>query len=124
VWNKIDGVSAQARAELGRAARRNEPATVLVSALTGEGTDRLLAAIDRHFGRRDEVVTVEIPSTEGRLLSWLHQNAEVLHQAANESGSITTTLRLDTAARARFDRELKRAGVAIHHATRRPPNGP
>jgi GTP-binding protein HflX len=124
VWNKIDGVSAQARAELARAARRNELPTVLVSALTGEGTDRLLAAIDRHFGRRDEVVTVEIPSTEGRLLSWLHQNAEVLHQAANESGSITTTLRLDTAARARFDRELKRSGLAIPHATRRPPNGP
>ncbi|HWB44124.1 MAG TPA: GTPase HflX [Hyphomicrobiaceae bacterium] len=119
VWNKIDSVSAPARAELTRAARRNEPPTVVVSALTGEGTDALLAAMDRHFGRRDEVVTVEIPSSEGRLLSWLHQNAEVLHQSTSDSGSITATLRLDAAARARFDRELKRAGLALPHAGRR-----
>jgi GTP-binding protein HflX len=113
VWNKIDGVNAQARAELGRAARRNEPATVLVSALTGEGSNRLLAAMDHHFGKRDEVVTVEIPSSEGRLLSWLHQNAQVLQQAASETGVVTATLRLDAAARARFDRELKRAGLPV-----------
>ena len=47
VWNKVDRLDADARALLATAERASEPkAPVAVSALTGEGIDRLLAAIE------------------------------------------------------------------------------
>ena len=57
---------------------------MLVSALTGEGIEALRAAIDAHFGAKDEVLTLEIPPGAGRLLSWLHENTEVLAQEAGD----------------------------------------
>jgi len=112
VWNKADRLAASARAEAKRAASRSGCPSALVSALTGEGIDALLQAIDSWLGARDEILTVEIPPGEGRLLSWLHAHAEILEEEAAETGAVTARFRIDLANRGKFASQLKRAGLA------------
>jgi GTP-binding protein HflX len=112
VWNKADRLDAAALDEVEHSISRAEHPPVLISALTGAGIDGLLAAIDARLGAGDAVLTLEVPAREGRLLSWLHDNAEVLEQAADESGAVTVRLRIDPAIRGKLDGLLKRAGLA------------
>jgi GTPase len=112
VWNKADRLAAAARAEAERTALRSERPPVLVSALTGEGLDALRGAIGERLGTRDEVLTLEIPAREGRLLSWLHAHADILDEQASETGAVTARFRIDPANRGKFASQLKRAGLA------------
>ena len=118
VWNKADRLSAAARIEVGHAMARSERSPVLVSAATGEGAERLRAAIDARLGANDVVLTVEVPAAQGRLLSWLHANAEILNEETAETGAVTTRFRIDPAARGKLESELKRAGVPADDAKR------
>ena len=74
--------------------------------------EALRAAVDARLGAKDEVLTLEIPAHEGRLLSWLHDHAEVLGQETAESGAITARFRIDPAIKGKLDGQLKRAGLA------------
>jgi GTP-binding protein HflX len=112
VWNKADKLDAAARLETERAILRSGRGPSLVSAMTGEGVETLRAAIDARLGAKDEVLTLEIPPDAGRLLSWLHANAEVLEQETGESGAVTARLRIDPAIKGKLDGQLKRAGLA------------
>jgi GTP-binding protein HflX len=112
VGNKIDRLDDATRREAVRAAERAGRDLQLVSASTGEGVEALLAAIDARFGARDEILTLEIPPQHGRLLAWLHDNAEVLDQERAETGAMILRVRIDPAARGKFEGHLKRAGLA------------
>jgi GTP-binding protein HflX len=112
VWNKADRLDAAALSEVERGIARAERPPVLISALTGQGIDALLAAIDARLGAGDEVMTLEIPAREGRLLSWLHDNADVLEQETGESGAVTARFRIDPTIRGKLEGLLKRAGLA------------
>jgi GTPase len=112
VWNKADRLGADRRAELKHVIGRSVESAVLVSAATGEGLERLRRAIDVQLGAHDVVLTVEVPPGQGRLLSWLHANADVLKEEAADTGAVTARVRIDPAAKGKLDRELKRAGVA------------
>jgi len=113
VWNKADKLAPGTRAEVERAqARRNRPA-VLVSALTGEGIEPLRAQLDAELGRHDEVFDLEIPADQGRLLSWLHANAEVLDQKTEGSGAVLARIRIEPAAKGKLAGQLKRAGLPL-----------
>jgi GTP-binding protein HflX len=112
VWNKADRLALPQREEAERAIARSEPRPVLVSALGGEGIEALLAAIDARLGLRDEILTVEIPASASRLLSWLHAHAEVLdEEACAETGAVTARFRIDAAGRGKLAGQLKRAGL-------------
>jgi GTP-binding protein HflX len=114
VWNKIDRLSRERREELTYAAGRNPEGAVLVSAATGDGMDRLRRVIDAQLGAEDVVVTVEVPPNQGRLLSWLHANGDVLDEETAETGAVTARVRIDPAVKGKLDRELKRAGIAAN----------
>ena len=90
---------------------------MLVSAVTGEGLELLQQAIDARLGASDEVLTLEVPAREGRLLSWLHANAEVLREDTADTGAVTTRIRIDPAARGKLESELEarraEAGEAV-----------
>ena len=106
------GSTPQRLSEVERGIARADRPPVLISALTGEGIDALLAAIDARLGAGDEVLTLEIPARDGRLLSWLHDNADVLEQETGESGAVTARFRIDPAIRGKLEGLLKRAGLA------------
>ncbi len=108
VWNKIDRLAPDARAaRLAEAARR--PDVVVISALTGEGLEQLLATIDARLAAREPLVELTLPYSEGRLLAWLHAHGHVLAREEREDG-VHLRVALDPKHRARLDRELAARG--------------
>jgi GTP-binding protein HflX len=113
VWNKVDLLSPVTREEAEAAARFRTPQPVLISAETGEGLDRLLDRIDARLGQGDEILTLTLPAGEGRLLAWLHENADVIQQQADDDGAIVTRLRIASEKKIRLVQQLQRAGLPI-----------
>jgi len=111
VWNKADRLDGSERTEAQRAMARSDRAPVLISALTGEGIEAMLAAIDARFAAKDEVLVLNIPPGEGRLMSWLFDNAQVLERQTTESGAILAQFRIDPILKGKLDAQLKRAGL-------------
>ena len=114
VWNKVDRLDGEIRHELEKAARFREVPPVLVSAITGEGLDALLATIDDRLGRHDEIVTVVVPASDGRLLGWLYENAEVIERATDdESGDVTCRVRIAGEKRGRLLARIGDQGAVL-----------
>jgi GTP-binding protein HflX len=108
VWNKIDRVGPERREELAHAARRrNERAPVLISAVTGEGVDALLNAIDATLSRSDELMVLTLDVGAGKLMAWIYDNAEVVSRAADDAGRTTLTIRIATDKRARLEHRMR-----------------
>ena len=108
VWNKIDrldGRGPRAGREPRRAQRRSHR-PILVSALTGEGIDTLLAAIEDRLSETRLVIDLVLDGSDGAGLSWLHRNTEVISKSVDEDGRVSVTVRADPAkagqVRARF----------------------
>jgi GTP-binding protein HflX len=118
VWNKVDRVGAAERARLENLASRDTDGhrPVLVSALTGEGTETLVAAIEAEFARSRVTLDVALDLADGAGMSWLHRHAEVLGRDEGADGRMHMTVRVapDRAGivRAKFGAENIRAADA------------
>lgn len=78
-WNKIDALGPdEAERVRAEAARRADVA--VVSALTGEGVDVLLAGAARHLRRESEIRTITLSASDGEAIAWLHANGEMVGQ--------------------------------------------
>jgi GTP-binding protein HflX len=77
VWNKVDALDEATGAVLASRAAAHNPPALMVSALTGQGTDELLFAIEAALFRNRRLRHVTIPAADGRLHAWLHHNCEV-----------------------------------------------
>ncbi len=97
VWNKIDALDAEARARVDNMAARVAPdqQPILVSALTGEGIDTLLAAIEARLAETRIVLDLVLDGADGAGLSWLHRNTEVIARTALEDGKVALSVRAD-----------------------------
>jgi GTP-binding protein HflX len=113
VWNKVDLLSPVTRSEAEANARFRAPQPVLVSATTGEGLPRLLDAIDGRLGSADEILTLTLPAHEGRILAWMHENADVLAQEPDGEGHIITRVRIASEKKMRLVHQLERAGLSL-----------
>ena len=99
VWNKIDQLNGEGRIRIGNLANRR-PAPrrpVLVSALTGEGADALVAAIEARLGSRRVVLDLQVDPADGAGVSWLHRHTEVMAKSLGEDGRLAMTVRVDPA---------------------------
>ena len=81
--------------------------------MTGEGVDRLLDTIDAKLGAGDEVMTLTLPANQGRLLAWMHENADVLAQETGDDGAIVTRVRIASEKKMRLIRQLRDAGLPV-----------
>ncbi len=99
VFNKIDALDAEQR-ELVLAEAGND--AIPVSALTGEGIDRLQAAMDLALRAGARVHRIMLPLHDGRRIAWLHSHGEVVGQASDDA-SMTIDVRLSDKDKARFD---------------------
>jgi GTP-binding protein HflX len=99
VWNKLDRLDADGRTRLQNLAERRPTARrpVLVSALTGEGVDRLAAAIEARLGTRRMVLDLSLDPADGAGVSWLHRHAEVMAKELDADGRLAMTVRVDPA---------------------------
>jgi GTP-binding protein HflX len=97
VWNKLDTLNAEARLQLENIAeRRSEDRPVLTSALTGEGLDRLLGAIEERLARKRVVLDLVLDPADGAGVSWLHRNSEVMAKEMRDDGQLGMTVRADS----------------------------
>ncbi|KGJ04799.1 GTP-binding protein HflX [Paracoccus halophilus] len=105
VWNKIDALSPETRAALRRADARTEGVQA-ISALSGEGLEDLLAAIEAHLAAaleepRSEAELV-LPHADGRRRAWLHGEGVVLGEEIAEDG-VHMRLRWTERQKSRFE---------------------
>jgi GTP-binding protein HflX len=70
--------------------RLAEPKSVVVSAVTGEGIDKLLAELDELLPRRQREITVTMPYDRGDLVSRAHREGEVLEVRHGADGTELT----------------------------------
>ncbi|WP_282602484.1 GTPase HflX [Paracoccus sp. PARArs4] len=89
VWNKIDALGPETRAALQRTDARTEGVQA-VSALSGEGLNALIGAIETHLEQaldeaREEAQVV-LDFADGRRRAWLHEAGVVEREEAVEDG--------------------------------------
>ena len=89
VWNKIDALSPETRAALRRTDARTKGVQA-VSALTGEGLDDLMAAVDLRLAEALDEPRIEtelvLSHSGGRRRAWLHGQGVVLGEEMAEDG--------------------------------------
>ncbi len=85
VWNKLDLVDASQREALAAQAAQR-PRVLPVSALTGEGVDRLLGLVSATLDADRTETALTIPFAEGRGRAWLHDQNIVQHETETEAG--------------------------------------
>jgi len=97
VWNKVDRLGADAREQLVNVAERRaaDDRPVIVSALTGEGLDRLLDAIEARLATRRIVLDLVLDPADGAGVSWLHRHSEVMDKHLRDDGQLAMTVRAD-----------------------------
>jgi GTP-binding protein HflX len=78
VMNKIDLLEPSARAALSNQVERRNTDTVALSAVTGEGCDRLLQLVDGRLDADLRAVRLDVPLSDGRTLAWIYAHGEVL----------------------------------------------
>ena len=76
--------------------------TIAVSALTGDGLDRLRAMLDARLAAGLETVEYRLSPADGAGIAWLYEHGEVLSRQDTEE-AVRLSVRLSPAARARFE---------------------
>jgi GTP-binding protein HflX len=96
VWNKLDLLDENAAHILTDAAARRRPGErpFIVSAVTGQGIDELLEAIENKLARGRSLFRLSVAPEDGQGLHWLYENAEVLNRAAQNDGRTEILLRI------------------------------
>jgi len=102
VWNKIDLLDEgrevlQTLLPMGQVA-----ATVPVSAYTGEGTDKLLEAIEATLGKQSKTYKVRVPHTNGADVGWLYGHAEIIGKDEPDEEGQTYEVRVEPRHKASF----------------------
>ncbi len=96
VWNKIDLLDEDGREGLlNIAARRpGESRPIPVSALTGQGIEELLRAVQQRLGRERVTLHIGLDPENGEGLSWLYRHAEILERREAEDGRVHLAVRV------------------------------
>lgn len=55
---------------------------ITISALTGDGCEKLLRVIDERLAAKNRVMNIKIPAADGKLLAWLHSHGEIMSSRA------------------------------------------
>jgi GTP-binding protein HflX len=97
VWNKIDRLNSEERTRIFNLAERQTERRrpLLVSALSGEGIDQLLVAIEMRLGEKRQTLELSIDPSDGAGLSWLYRHSEVLSREMREDGRMALSVRAD-----------------------------
>jgi GTP-binding protein HflX len=99
-WNKVDLLAGEDRDALIEEAKRRDD-VVPISALTGEGLDRLGECMAAKLRSGEEVHQIALAAGEGSKIAWLHSRGEVLDQSFDE-GQVQLSVRLSPDNWARF----------------------
>ncbi len=118
VLNKLDLLEARQRACLAERGREggngangltDHQSVVAASALTGEGVDDLIRAIDARLTAARRIVEVRVPYADGATLAWLYRHGKVLEHA-DDDGEARLRVSLTPADAGRLER---RPGISL-----------
>jgi GTP-binding protein HflX len=99
--NKIDLLAAEDRAiEINRAERGE--GVVAISAVTGEGCDVLLAAIEERLRGTREIQELRLLASDGAEIAWVYRHADVLERR-DEGDAVHLRVAMDPADAARYE---------------------
>jgi GTP-binding protein HflX len=99
--NKTDLLApGERQAQIARA--RRHPDLAAVSALTGEGMDALLKAIDRRLAADRRVYHYRLGPADGAATAWLYEHGEVLERTEADDGGVRLSVGLRPADAERF----------------------
>jgi GTP-binding protein HflX len=84
ILNKVDRLPDEERSRLAWQEGR-KPELLPVSALTGDGTGRLLDFIDRRLSEGRAVINLDVDLADGGALAWLYRTGEVLDRRDDET---------------------------------------
>jgi GTP-binding protein HflX len=108
-WNKIDllnDATREARVRRASAMEEGAPhkilAPVAISAVTGEGMDSLLAAIDRAAFSATRVVTLTLDAGDGKTRARIAAAGRILEESSDDRGAMTIRAELSIEDAARF----------------------
>jgi GTP-binding protein HflX len=110
VLNKLDQLSPEVRLQVAEQAAR-DPLLVPISALTGEGCERLLRLIDEVIGRQQTMVDVQLAHGDGSTMAWLYDHGEVISRRDDDDFSYLS-VRLSPADLSRFEQMQRRKSQA------------
>jgi GTP-binding protein HflX len=98
VWNKVDRLDPDARAQMENVAARRDgdERPALVSAITGEGCDALLDVIEQRLAKSRVVLDLVLDPADGAGVSWLHRHSEVMDKHLTDDGRLSMTVRADS----------------------------
>lgn len=94
VWNKIDILSEADKKYVEENAKRSSY-IIPASALSGEGCEAFLKAIDDKLSENHKIIEVKIPASDGKQIAWLYKNAEVL-SAKNQEDQQILKVKIDS----------------------------
>jgi len=96
VWNKADCLDEAERERLAAIAARRpaDERPVLMSALTGQGVDALLARIEGRIAANRPLYRVTLDVADGATLNWLYEECEVLERRVDDEGRIVLAVRV------------------------------
>lgn len=99
VWNKADLLPEEQSNEVSQLADRARTEAFLndaflVSCLSGDGIEELLAGVEEALTRQDEVLGITITPKLFSARAWLHENGHVLEEVTGDAGAIKMTVRL------------------------------
>jgi GTPase len=103
--NKADQLSVDDVEILENQISRSDDPLFLVSAVTGEGCDALLQAIDDNITAGYETLEISLKHEEGAELAWVYQHGEVIGRD-DDGSAINLSVRMDSANADRFRRKL------------------
>jgi GTPase len=92
-WNKVDLLYADARDALAQEQETRAAAPLAISAVTGEGIDHLLSAIEDRLARGRPELELTLDASDGQGLHWLYEHAEVMNRR-DEDGGLHLTVRV------------------------------
>ncbi|MEM0900234.1 MAG: GTPase HflX [Pseudomonadota bacterium] len=97
VFNKVDLLKEEARTALAqRAHNASSGSLIAVSAITGEGTNDLLSAVERKISGQLVHRDFSIPVERFEDVAWLHENAMVVTRNDNDDGSVDLSVQMST----------------------------
>ena len=99
-WNKVDLLSREEHDRLFEEAARRDN-VVPISAVSGEGLDRLRERMANALRSGEQVHDVRVPASDGGRIAWLHARGEVLEQTLDHD-EIALSVRLSPDNWARF----------------------
>jgi GTP-binding protein HflX len=108
VWNKADLMPDDDRLMLANRGQAMPVAErpVLISALTGQGMDQLLAAIEARLAAGRPVFLLDLEPGEGGTMAWLYQEGEVLERRMRDEGGESVVVRIAAEKEPRLKRRV------------------